>query len=185
MWTCSANGRKQPPNKPAAIDFEAELDRIAAIEHRPAPQPRARAGGQETSERLLGAGEKSRQPQVRVAVRRVIRDMSVANPLWGAPRALLNGIFWVLRSSAPWRGLPENYGPRTTCYNSLRSPTSFVPPRERGRISLPSDLESASRTSIPFEYLNESTFGHSNFGQLCCKTGIPSRKPSFNCLGWP
>jgi transposase len=31
-------------------------------------------------------------------------------------RRVLNGIFWVLRSGAPWRDLPENYGPRTTCY---------------------------------------------------------------------
>jgi transposase len=30
-------------------------------------------------------------------------------------RRVLNGIFWVLRSCAP--GLPETYGPRTTCYN--------------------------------------------------------------------
>jgi transposase len=39
----------------------------------------------------------------------------------GVPRVddcrVLNGIFWVLRSSAPWRDLPEWYGPRTTCYN--------------------------------------------------------------------
>ena len=32
-------------------------------------------------------------------------------------RSVLNGIFWVLRSSAPWRDLPVCYGPRTTCYN--------------------------------------------------------------------
>ena len=32
-------------------------------------------------------------------------------------RRVLNGIFWVLRSGAPWRDLPENYGPRTTSYN--------------------------------------------------------------------
>jgi transposase len=32
-------------------------------------------------------------------------------------RRVLNGIFWVLRSGAPWRALPETYGPRTTCYN--------------------------------------------------------------------
>jgi len=32
-------------------------------------------------------------------------------------RRILNGIFWVLRSGAPWRDLPEAYGPRTTCYN--------------------------------------------------------------------
>jgi transposase len=34
-------------------------------------------------------------------------------------RRVLNGIFWVLRSGAPWRDLPERYGPRTTCYNSF------------------------------------------------------------------
>ena len=32
-------------------------------------------------------------------------------------RRVLNGIFWVLRSGAPWRDLPTIYGPRTTCYN--------------------------------------------------------------------
>jgi transposase len=32
-------------------------------------------------------------------------------------RRVLNGIFWVLRSGAPWRDLPALYGPRTTCYN--------------------------------------------------------------------
>src|SRR5258708_17328172 len=40
-------------------------------------------------------------------------------------RRVLNGIFWVLRSGAPWRDLPEAYGPRTTCYNRfvrLRQP---------------------------------------------------------------
>jgi transposase len=31
-------------------------------------------------------------------------------------RRVLNGIIWVLRSGAPWRDLPENYGPYTTCY---------------------------------------------------------------------
>jgi len=32
-------------------------------------------------------------------------------------RRVLNGIFWVLRSGAPWRDLPESLGPYTTCYN--------------------------------------------------------------------
>jgi transposase len=32
-------------------------------------------------------------------------------------RRVLNGIFWVLRSGAPWRDLPEDYGPPTICYN--------------------------------------------------------------------
>ncbi|MEH2473313.1 transposase [Nitrobacteraceae bacterium AZCC 2161] len=39
----------------------------------------------------------------------------------GVPRVndhrVLNGIFWVLRSGAPWRDLPEAFGPYTTCYN--------------------------------------------------------------------
>ncbi|MFZ5780186.1 MAG: IS5 family transposase [Pseudomonadota bacterium] len=32
-------------------------------------------------------------------------------------RRVLNGIFWVLRSGAPWADLPERYGPPTTIYN--------------------------------------------------------------------
>ena len=32
-------------------------------------------------------------------------------------RRVLNGIFWVLRSGAPWRDLPNSFGPYTTCYN--------------------------------------------------------------------
>lgn len=32
-------------------------------------------------------------------------------------RRVLNGTFWVLRSGAPWRDLPEIFGPSTTCYN--------------------------------------------------------------------
>jgi transposase len=32
-------------------------------------------------------------------------------------RRVLDGIFWVLRSGAPWRDLPAAFGPYTTCYN--------------------------------------------------------------------
>jgi transposase len=34
-----------------------------------------------------------------------------------ASRRVLNGIFWVLRSGAPWRDLPETDGPCTAYYN--------------------------------------------------------------------
>ncbi|WP_288990228.1 IS5 family transposase [uncultured Sphingopyxis sp.] len=51
---------------------------------------------------------------------RVIEPLLPNKPR-GVPRVddrrVLNGIFWVLRSGAPWRDLPERYGPRTTCYN--------------------------------------------------------------------
>ena len=32
-------------------------------------------------------------------------------------RRVLNGIFWRLRSGAPWADIPDRYGPYTTCYN--------------------------------------------------------------------
>jgi transposase len=32
-------------------------------------------------------------------------------------RKVLNGIFYILRTSAPWRDLPQRYGPRATVYN--------------------------------------------------------------------
>jgi transposase len=51
---------------------------------------------------------------------RVIEPLLPDKPR-GVPRVddrrVLNRIFWVLRSGAPWRDLPECYGPRTTCYN--------------------------------------------------------------------
>jgi transposase len=49
-----------------------------------------------------------------------IRPM-LPNKTRGVPRVddrrVLNGICWVLRSGAPWRDLPNCYGPCTTCYN--------------------------------------------------------------------
>jgi transposase len=54
------------------------------------------------------------------------KEWAAINPMLpnkprGVPRVndrrVLNGIFWVLRSGAPWRDLPDNFGPYTTCYN--------------------------------------------------------------------
>ena len=54
------------------------------------------------------------------------KEWTAINPMLpnkprGVPRVndrrVLNGIFWVLRSGAPWRDLPNNFGPYTTCYN--------------------------------------------------------------------
>jgi len=36
---------------------------------------------------------------------------------WAEHRKIINGIFWVLCSGAPWRDLPERYGPWKTVYN--------------------------------------------------------------------
>lgn len=52
----------------------------------------------------------------------IIRPMLPNKPR-GVPRVddrrILNGIFWVLRSGAPWRDLQESFGPHTTCCNHL------------------------------------------------------------------
>jgi transposase len=37
------------------------------------------------------------------------------------PRVRLNGMFWVLRSGAPWRDLPERFGPWQTVYHHFNS----------------------------------------------------------------
>lgn len=34
-------------------------------------------------------------------------------------RMIINGIFWVLGFGAPWRDLPERYGPWEIVYNPL------------------------------------------------------------------
>ncbi len=54
---------------------------------------------------------------------RVIEPL-LPNKLRGVPRVddrrVLRGIFWVLRSGSPWRGLPDRYGPHMTCCNRFR-----------------------------------------------------------------
>ena len=45
-------------------------------------------------------------------------------PATGRPnknhRTILNGILWILRTGAPWRDLPERYGPWQTVYSRFR-----------------------------------------------------------------
>jgi transposase len=47
------------------------------------------------------------------AIRQLLPNKPRGNPRVD-DRRVLNGIFSVLRSGAPWRDLPETYGPRTT-----------------------------------------------------------------------
>ena len=37
-----------------------------------------------------------------------------------ATRPILNGILWIARSGAPWRDLPERFGPWETVYTRFR-----------------------------------------------------------------
>ena len=38
---------------------------------------------------------------------------------YNAHRDIINGILWITRTGAPWRDLPERYGPWQTCYDRL------------------------------------------------------------------
>jgi len=60
-------------------------------------------------------------------------------------RRILNGIFWVLRSGAPWRDLPDSYGPHTTCYNRFAA-TADARATIHSRLSL--QLLSASKMRL-------------------------------------
>jgi transposase len=40
---------------------------------------------------------------------------------WRDHREILNAILWKLRTGAPWRDLPERYGPWTTAYDRFRT----------------------------------------------------------------
>ena len=37
------------------------------------------------------------------------------------PRVMLDGVLWVLRTGAPWRDLPERFGPWQTVYSHFRA----------------------------------------------------------------
>ena len=54
-----------------------------------------------------------------------IKDLVATPYTTGRPkrddRQLLNGMFWVLRSGAPWRDMPERYGPWQTVYDRFNS----------------------------------------------------------------
>ena len=39
---------------------------------------------------------------------------------WADNRTVLNGMFWVLNSGAPWRDMPERYGRGETIYGRFR-----------------------------------------------------------------
>ena len=66
-------------------------------------------------------------------------------------RCVLNGIFWVLRSGAPWRDLPERYGDWKATHKRFRRwCESGVFARVLGALALDADAEymSIDSTSI-------------------------------------
>jgi transposase len=39
---------------------------------------------------------------------------------WADPRAVLNGVLWILRTGAPWHDLPRRYPPYQTCHRRFQ-----------------------------------------------------------------
>jgi transposase len=39
---------------------------------------------------------------------------------WTDPRAVMNGVLWVLRTGAPWHDLPRRYPPYQTCHRRFQ-----------------------------------------------------------------
>ena len=54
----------------------------------------------------------------------LIKDIFGESAPTGRPRVdrrqIVDGIFWILRTGAPWRDLPERYGKWGTVYNTFR-----------------------------------------------------------------
>jgi transposase len=77
-----------------------------------------RCGGRwKEGSQLVGRGELTEEAW------RVIASLLPANGRrggqWREHRTVINGILWKLRTGAPWRDLPERYGPWQTCAERL------------------------------------------------------------------
>ena len=91
----------------------------------------------------------------------VIQELLPPRKRTGRPgrdeRELLNGMFWVLRSGARWRDMPERYGPWQTVYHrfnqwrkdgTLRRMASRLRNRMHGEGRIDRDLWLVDGTSI-------------------------------------
>ena len=81
-------------------------------------------------------------------------------PVLNEPRAILNGILWILRTGAPWKGLPERYPPYQTChrwFQRWRKESVFDgilltladDLRERGKLDLREAFIPAKKGAVP------------------------------------
>jgi transposase len=54
------------------------------------------------------------------AIEALLPKPSTRRGRWRDHRQVIDGILWKLRTGAPWRDLPERYGPWKTCHERLR-----------------------------------------------------------------
>jgi transposase len=78
-----------------------------------------RAGGTwKEGRQVVGRGELTEEAW-RVIAPLLPRSRGHRGGQWRDHRTVINGILWKLRTGAPWRDLPERYGPWQTCADRL------------------------------------------------------------------
>ena len=104
---------------------------------------------------------------------------SLPNKPRGVPRVndrrVLNGIFWVLRSGAPWRDLPDNFGPYTTCY--IGNPR-IIEAATLGRVALAAAADQFAANVLPIIREIQAA-GHASANAIAGKLnerGVRSRR---------
>jgi transposase len=70
-------------------------------------------------------------------------------------RRVLNGILWVLKTGAPWRDLPERYGPWQTVYSRFRR-WQQAGIWDRILVDLQRDADQAGRVDWEIHYIDSS-----------------------------
>jgi transposase len=66
---------------------------------------------------MVGRGELTDRAWTRIAP--FLPQNGERGGQWRDHRTVVNGILWKLRTGAPWRDLPERYGPWQTCADRL------------------------------------------------------------------
>ena len=91
-----------------------------------------------------------------------------AGPVLNEPRAILNGILWVLRTGAPWKDLPERYPPYQTCHRGFqrwRKEGGF----DAVLLALAGDLRERGKLDLREAFIDE-TFAPAKKGRVAGKT---------------
>jgi transposase len=72
--------------------------------------------------RVVGRGELTDEARARIEP--LLPPIESGGQRWRDHRQVINAILWKLRTGAPWRDLPERYGPWKTAHERLRIGTS-------------------------------------------------------------
>jgi len=103
-------------------------------------------------------------------------------------RRVLNGIFWRLRTGAPWADIPECYGPHTTCVNRFnRWRKAGVWDRCLGAVSkaYDGDIQMIDSSSIRVhQHAANPSAGHSTKLRLAEPLASSAQKKTADPVAW-